>query len=119
MIILKYSNLGKGLTRVLNPLSGLYGAMDTNTGEVVIRPKYTELHEFENERAVAIKDGKYLEVDKEGREYRDRQRYFDELDGMRIYLTLKADYCPACRDKGCEFCQGLGFIPINYDFDID
>ena len=119
MIILKYSKIGHGLTRVLNPLTGLYGAVETATGEVVIKALYNELHEFDGERAVAVRNRRYLEVDKKGKEYSDRQHYYDELDDMRVYLTLKADYCPACYNRGCEFCQGFGFIPLNYDFNVD
>ena len=119
MVVLKYSDLGQGLTRVLNPLTGNYGAVDMLTGKVIIRAYYSELHEFDGDRAVALKNGKYLEVDRYGNEYRDRQQYYDDLDEMKIYLMLKADHCPACREKGCEFCGGLGFIPLNYDFCID
>lgn len=120
MIILKYSKIGPNLVRVLNPLTGLYGAISADTGKVVIKPKYSILHEFERGRALVVRNGRYYEIDTSGNEHFDQASLLDKLDNMQIIIIPKADHCPGCFNQGCEFCMGFGFIPLNFKFnDVD
>lgn len=116
MLILKYSYLGQNLLKTINPKTGRYGAVNAETQEVVIEAQYDYLFNFEKDRAVALKNGIYLEVDQLGFEFYNHITY--DINP----LAMKADYCPTCHGtdkKFCETCKGWGVIGLNYDFHCD
>ncbi|GGK80699.1 WG repeat-containing protein [Rufibacter glacialis] len=118
MITLIYSELGHGLVKTVDPRTGLYGAVDGN-GKEVFKPIYFELHPFKGDLAAARKDGELLQLDRSGKEYREVEAEV-ETNPWQFLLNRKADRCPSCYNTGCGFCNGLGFIPLNFRFgDID
>ena len=123
MLVLKYSPIGHGLTKTINPKDGLYGAVNAE-GVEVIKAEYSELRPFDGNRAVALKAGQYIQLDQYGAEYSMKSDLTNNhANNLGFYFPQKSDRCPECFDEkrainlGCKLCNGIGCIPQNFRFD--